>query len=230
MDNQQSAELICQKIRDDANSQADSILRKAKQNAGLRIKLAKAEANKYLEQKKEEAKGKTADIRKRSFSTVGLETRRIIAKAREELIAEVLEEVKIKGKNFRQQLEYPGWLKSIIIEGLLNIAQNQVHPVRNIEDSIPERKISNGVKVVASGLDSKIIEKDFVSDIKNELKKNHNLDVGIETVFDKNIRDAGVYIKSRDERIIFRNTFLARMERQKNQLRLLIFKEIFGNA
>lgn len=211
MDNQQSAKLICQKIKDDAESQADSILRKAKQNAGLRIKLAKAEADKYLEQKKEEAKDKTVDIRKRSLSTVGLETRRIIAKAREEIIAEVLEEVKSRGENFRQQLEYPRWLKSIIIEGILNIAQNQV-------------------KVVASGLDSKIIEKDFIKDIKDELEKNHNLDVDIETVFDKNIRDTGVYIKSKDKRIIFRNTFLARMERQKNRLRLLIFKEIFGNA
>jgi len=211
MDNQQSAEFICQRIKDDANKQVDLILQKAKQNAGLRIKLARGEANKYLEQKKEEAKGKIADIRKRSLSTVTLETRRIIIKAREEVIAGVLEEVRIKGKNFRLQKEYSQWLKSIIIEGILNIAQTQI-------------------KLVASGLDSKLIKENFISEIKNEVKRTYNLDVDIETTFDKNIQDTGVYIKSRDERIIFQNTFLARMDRQMDQLRLLIFKEIFGNA
>jgi len=211
MDNQQSAELICQKIMDDAQRQVDSIIQKARQNAGLRIKLASNEANKYLEEREKEGKGKTADIRKKALSTVALETRRIITKAQEELIDYVLKQLKTEGKNFRSKTKYPQWLKSIIIEGLLNIAQNQV-------------------KIVASMLDSKIIEKDFITGIKDELKKKHNLDIDMETVFEKDNQDAGVCVESGDERIIFRNTFLARIERQKESLRTLIFKEIFSNA
>jgi vacuolar-type H+-ATPase subunit E/Vma4 len=223
MDNQQqSAEIICQRLRNDAQKEAELILQKIERNAKLQIKLAEAEAKRYLLDQKEEAQKNAEEYYKKLFSNINLQTRKIVDRAKEELINLAFEELKASGIDFRFDKEYVSWLTSVVIEGVLNIAEVDSDSVASSERF--------AVKVVASVLDINIFSDYFVAGVKRELKNSHKIEADIKVLFDEKNQDIGVCVKSEDERIIFYNTFLSRVERQKERLRLIMFKELFTDA
>jgi len=223
MDNKKSAELMVKEIKDKAQQEADSILQKAKEKADIRIKLAQGEIKRYLEERQKDTEAKKEIIRKRLLSTVGLETRRIITKAKEDVISRVLERVKEKGREFRQKKkEYLQWLERAIIEGVLAIANANLISIKS--------GLGKSVKIAASKLDSEIITEKFIEKIQDKIKNTYGLDISIKIAFDAENKDTGVIIKSADEKAVFYNIFSSRMQRQKNILRLVIYKEIFPDA
>lgn len=222
MNNRQSADSMCQGIKDEAQKEVDSILKKTEQNAKLRIKLAKGEAKRYFLEKEEQARKDAAAGRQKLLSSVSLQTRKIVGQARGELIELVLDKVKDKGIKFRADKAYLSWLEFVMEEGILNIIganPGSAEGGRNVR-----------VIVELSSLDMKFITKDFISRVKKEVKNESSKDIEIKIVLQKEKQDTGVWVQSADGRIIFYNTFLDRMERKKEQLKLTIFKEMFKNG
>lgn len=221
MDEQKSIDAICKKIREQAQEEVESILKKTERNAKLRVKLAEGQAKKYICDKEEEAEKKAKEDYEKLLSNVAMQTREIIDRAKEELISLVFEKVREKGVDFRSDGEYFSWLRNLIVEGALSVAE---------ADSGGDKDRHPAVKVVASRLDSKIFTDGFISGLGEEFKNKYGKEISIKMIFEQDLKDTGIRVESEDERIVFYNTFSDRTERKREQLRLIIYKEIFKDA
>ncbi len=199
MNNDNSAGKICQQIREDSQKEAEAVIQKANRNAGLRIKLAQGEAKRYLKEQKAQAAEQVKQIEQKVLAGVKLETKRIVLRARERIIDTILQEIRKKGAEFRQQKEYENWLLSVIAEGVRNIGEKEVLIVVSKEDATFTAKIKKSIEGKAA----------------------------VEVRTDEALRDTGAIVKSADGRKEFANTFSVRLERMLPKLRLLIAKEIF---
>lgn len=200
MKDNSSAEKICQQIREDSQKEAETIIQKAKRNAGLRIKLAQGEAKRYVKEHNLKVAGQIEQIEQKVLAGVNLEIRKIILQAREKIIDSVLQAIRKKGAEFRQQQEYENWLNKVIIEGIRNIGDKNITVIISRQDAALVPKIENNIKEALT----------------------------VTVVTDENVHDTGAIIKSADGRKVFYNIFSARLERLMPKLRLLIVKEIFG--
>lgn len=202
--NNNSPELIYQRIREDAQKEAETILSKARKNAGLRVKLAQGEAKRFIKDEKQKVDFRAKDIKKTIMSSLEFDLQRIELVSREEIVNHVIDEVKKRGEGYRDKNEYEQWLKENIVEG-----------IKHIDCSDVEVKIS--------GKDSKIINDKFKNLIKKEISENIKVDMNL----DDGIDDIGAIIMSKDGRIIFDNTFSEKMKRKHSEQRYIISNIIF---
>ncbi len=205
--NNQSIDLLCEEIRKDAGKQIQGTLDEAGKRQETKLEIARRDAGKIREKLLAEAGVKAEAAKERALSTVNLETKRIKSLACEEIINEVFQEVKLKQESFRKRKEYVGWLENLIIEGALSLKEKELVAVVSVKD-FP------------------LVDGAFVSRVEKKLSGRHLRDVRINPAPDDDSRDTGVVIKSRDGRIIFDNTFSARLQRMRTDLRVMIFKEI----
>ena len=203
--NTNSVDLIIKQIKDDVQKEIDSLLQRAKRNAGLRIKLAQGEAKRQRKEHVEAVKQQAKDVQQQILATVSLETRKIILKAKEDIINNVLTKVRKKGTDYRSQADYKKWLQDIIVSGIKQLGEREI-------------------VIAIDQADDELINQDFIVTLKKKLDNETNVKVEI----DNNLKDTGAIIKSGDGRKILDNRFSVRMEKKIPQLRLLIAKEIFG--
>jgi len=203
-----SIDLLCNEIKQDAGKQIQGILDEAKKRQDAKLEIARRAAGKIREELLAKAKAKAEAVKERMLSAVNLETRRIKSLAREEIINEVLQEIKLKQDSFRTKKEYVIWLENLIIEGALSLRKKELVAAVNKRDF-------------------SLLDGAFVSRVEKKLSEHHLKDIRIDLAPDDNLQDTGAVIKSRDGRVIFDNTFSARLQRMRTDLRVIIFKEIF---
>ena len=206
--NDQSVDLLCEEIKKDAEKQIQGILDEAGKRQETKLEIARRDAGKIRENLLAEARAKAEAAKERALSTVNLETKRIKSLAWEEIINEVLQQVKLKQESFRKKKEYIRWLENLIIEGALSLKKKELVAVVSVKD-FP------------------LLDGAFVSRVEKKLSEHHLKDIRIDLAPDDNLQDIGAVIKSRDGRIIFDNTFSDRLQRMRAGLRAMIFKEIF---
>ncbi|MCK5534202.1 hypothetical protein KAI68_03725 [bacterium] len=206
-----SLELICSEIEKEARKEIDSILSESKERVLQRLNNGKKESEQIYKQIISKAQVESKLLEKKILSEITFQIKKIELEAKEEIINEVLKCVDKKKKIFSTSKRYPEVLKQFIIEGILNLEENQV-------------------KIIINKADKKIVDKKFISAVETELDKKYSFKVKIDLTTKEMIDDLGVIIKSQNERIVFDNTFQARMKRLDNSIRATIARKLFKDG
>ncbi|CAB50669.1 V-type ATP synthase subunit E [Pyrococcus abyssi] len=195
------AELIIQEINREAERKIEYILNEARE-----------EAEKIKEEAKRRAESKAEWILRRAKTQAELEKQRIIANARlevrrkrlavqEEIIRNVLDEVRKRLQEMPEE-EYFESIKALLKEAVEELKEGKVRVYSN------ERTLAL--------ISSRIEEiRDYLGSISIEIGS------AISTM-------GGVIVETEDGRIRIDNTFEARMERFEGEIRAKIAKVLFG--
>ncbi|AIF70258.1 hypothetical protein PAP_09410 [Palaeococcus pacificus DY20341] len=195
----------------------EEINREAEQKIKYLLNEANAQAEQIKKEAEERAKSKAEWIIRKAQTQAEIEKQRIIANAKlearkkklqeqEKLINEVFESLKEKLASMPED-EYLETLKLLILDSLRELEVESV-------------KISSNEKTLELLKSKSRAVKTFIT--KN-LGKKVNIEFGepINTI-------GGVLVKSEDGSVRVDNTFEARIERMKSELRAKIAKAIFG--
>lgn len=195
--------VIIEKILGDARSEARRIIEKAQRALDSQRKNAEMEASRLRHEIIRRKMEQIDKLRKREISIARIEAKRILLNTREKLISIVLDGVKQRLSVLRRE---PGYR-----EVLLNLASEAVRSI-------------GGAHVILrlSKLDEKIVDADFITELVARLGERPKIE--IRTDLDEN--QAGCIAVSSDYRMIFDNTFDARIRRFERVLRARIAEEI----
>jgi vacuolar-type H+-ATPase subunit E/Vma4 len=206
-----SVDKICERIRDDGDAEIQSIMEKAKHTADDIVTRAnnagKAAAEKLLKEAQE--KGKIAS--KRLLSSVNLEVKRARLKAREEVVQAIRGRVEESLNAYRTSGGYGSVLAGLVLEA-----------IRSLE--------GDTFVVRAAAEDLGMIEKEVFPIVRKQLKSEgrdvtrlstDQLDVPV---------TGGVQIGVPGGKVIYDNTFEARLYRLREEIRNIIFEEVFSEG
>lgn len=208
MVDQESVDKICRRIEEDGEKEISSIVEKAEQTAAdIREKAGKQGegiAKKIL--KEAEEKGESA--RRRLLSSVSLEMKRAKLKAREEVIASIQEKVEDAIRGFRDHKDYPAVLAGLVSEAV--------------------RALNKGrFLVYVDPRDIELLRKRVFPAVLSELEKEGIKPEGMEAKPLEEQTLGGARISVLGGNVIFDNTFEARLYRLRNEVRHIIFDEVF---
>ena len=206
----ESVDKICSRIREDGEREIESILEKARQTAedivGRANRTGEEAADKILKDARE--KGEIAS--KRLLSSVNLEVKRSKLRAREEIVSAVHERVEQALAEYRKSGDYASALTGLVLEAVSALEGDTFIVRANAEDiDLIERSVIPGV-VKAAGKEGRSIS-------KIEAKP-----------FEKAV-SGGVQIGVPGGNVIYDNTFEARLYRLREEIRNIIFEEVFSS-
>lgn len=196
---------IVDKILSDARSEANRIIERAQSALDSERRKAEIEASKVRDEIVGRKVEQIEKIRKREISIARMEAKRILLNAREKLISIVLEGVKQRLSRLRQEPVYR--------EALLNLALEAVGSI-------------GGDRLILrfSKSDQKIVVNDFLDDLVRRIGGKPEIEVRMDLDDDQ----AGCMAVSPDQRVIFDNTFDARIRRFEQVVRARIAEELQG--
>lgn len=205
--NEENADAICAKIREDADYETKNVLARANKEAEKILK----EAQRQAENKKEELlRNLDKEIEKtqeRLLSALNLEKKRLVMAEKSKFVEEVLDTVKKQAQDFRNSADYVNFLEKAIIEGT---------------EVIDEADI----EIFYSFLDEHIMHDSFIRKIENICSDNLKQKCSIK-LKKSDFKDLGVIVNSQDGRMMYDNRFLARLERIYDEVYMELLKEAF---
>lgn len=210
MADNESVDKICSQIIEDGKKEIESIRKKAEETASGIIGKAEEEARRLSAKLLKEAGEKGELERRRLLSSVNLEVRRTKLRAREEVVSVVREKVSEILKERRQRDDYAGILAGLITEaiGALDGEQFIVHVDRRDLDILRGRVFGA---------------------VRDAVKRSGRRIVHLEArVLDKPTL-GGARVGVPGGKVIFDNTFEARMYRLRDEIRNIIFEEVFSS-
>jgi len=204
----ESVEKICSQIREDGNSEVESILNKARQTESEIVGKAERTGEEIAEKvfKEAEEKGKTEQ--KRLLSSVNVEVRRVKLKAREEVVSSIYERVEKSLEEYRRREDYASILAGLVAEAVRALDGSVLHVYADRRD----------LALLPSKVFPAVLEmmKDEGREIERlEAKKLDGAVMG------------GVRVGVPGGKVIYDNTFEARMYRLREEMRSVIFEEVF---
>jgi len=207
--NIENADVICAKIRQDAENEVKTLMdRASREKAGI-IKEAQAEALKKASDIQKEADKEIEKSRERINSTLNLEKKRLLLEGKSRFVQAVFDSVAGLAEKLRDQPGYADRLQNWIIEG-----------VKVIE--------SDKVDLFYSFRDEHVVNDGFIRKIENICKDTLKQSVSIKHC-KSDFADPGVIVNSQDGRMMFDNRFSARLSRSYDQLYMELLKEVsFG--
>ncbi len=194
---------IIESILSDARSEADRIIAKAKRALESQQKKAEMEATKIKEDAISRATTEIERIRKREISIAKMEAKRILLGARERLISMALERIRERLSELRREPAYR--------ESLLNLSSEAIGSIG-----------ANRVILRFSNIDSKLIGQSFIDELRRRVGGEAEVEVRTDLGDDK----AGCIALSSDQRVVFDNTYDARIKRFEQALRAKIAEEL----
>ena len=205
----ESVEQICSRIREDGEKEITSILDKANRTAADIVAKAeergKAGAEKIL--KEAEEKGKLTQ--RRLLSSVNLEVKRAKLRSREEVVSNVNEKVGEALGALRDGSSYADTLARLACEGVRALGGEQFI-------------------IFADRRDTALVEKDVVQNVKKTMA-GEGFTIGeieVQPLEHKSL--GGVKVGAPGGRVVYDNTFEARIYRLRDEIRNVIFKEVFA--
>lgn len=203
----QSSNLFCEKIIKDVEEGKESIIDRAQKSAELKIVSDRTEVAKIKEKILKDAREKAELIKKKIFSSLNLEKKKITLKTRKEIIEKVLEETRLKFEEFRNTSDYRNFLKNLVVEGVLGLGENEVVVAIGKQDLhfLQENTLKEITKHFAG----------IGKSIKIEVSKRDNM-------------GQGVIVEAKSGRSLFDNTISSRIRRLENELRVIIRDVLFG--
>lgn len=204
--NIENADEIRKQIHEETDYETKEILSRAKTLAASILKDAKLEADKNKQSVLAESDKKINIIKERIFSALNLEKKRIVMGEKSKFIEKVFTEMASQASSYRNQQEYPQSLKKIVTEATDVIG-------------------SDSLEVIYSPLDEKIINDDFV----NELKKicQNKLGREIKLKFTKgDFKDIGFIVQSFDGRLIYDARFTSRFNQARDDMYMDLLRKL----
>ncbi len=192
-------------IINEAKGKAENIIAKAKEEAKKILDEAEQEAKKEAEEIINKKKADAEAQARRILSEAKLEARLKILNAKEQLISEAFDTAIEKLKEFSQSTQYKTALENLIKDAAIIIRGG------DLEVLLPENTNVN--------LDLSKIAKE----VENQTGVKTSLSISNETI--RSI--GGVIVRSKDQFLTVDNTFEARLERLREQLRVNVANLLF---
>jgi vacuolar-type H+-ATPase subunit E/Vma4 len=206
----ESVDKICSQIIQDGDRERESILGKAEETASGIIEKAEGEARHISEKLLREAEERGELERRRLLSSVNLEIRRAKLRAREEVVAVVQEKVTGILQERRERGDYAGILTGLIAEAIEALDGDRfvVHVDRR-DVELLEKRVFAAVRDAAAKSGRKVEHLDSCVLEKSTL--------------------GGARVGVPGGNVIYDNTFEARMYRLRDEIRNIIFEEVFSS-
>jgi vacuolar-type H+-ATPase subunit E/Vma4 len=201
----ESVDKICARIRGDGAKEIDAILEQAKLSAAGIVAKAEAEATVAGERIVREASEKAGLAKKRSLSSVSLEVKRIRLRSREEIVTAVMERVKAEIDGSRKRSDYAAVLAGLAAEALRALEGEEF-------------------VVSADARDLPLLESGVFPEVRDRMRKEGRPVKSIEKKELSAPTAGGVLIGVPGGRVIYDNTFEARMYRYRDDIRAIIFE------
>ena len=210
MTEMESVDRICEQIRGDGAKEVSSIIDKANRTAAEIIAKAEGEAEKVGRRIVEEAEEKGALARRRMLSSVSLEVRRIRLRAREEVVTSVMDKVRAEIDAARTRPDYGKLLAGLLIEALRSLDGEEfvVHADRR---------------------DLGLLESDAFPAAREAMRAEGRQVKKIEGMALPGATAGGVQVGVPGGKVIYDNTFEARMYRFRSEIRAAIFRDVFSS-
>ncbi|MDE2027270.1 MAG: V-type ATP synthase subunit E [Candidatus Omnitrophica bacterium] len=206
-----SIEGLCTQISKDALDDARRIFAQARDEIRKITEEGAKESEAMCRRIEESAQKEVKSCRQKIMGAVNLEVRRTILGAREEVFGQIMAAVKAKAADYRRSGEYPQYLKTKIIEGLLVLQ-------------------ADCVEILGGSIEKSILNDDFLAGIEQEFKEKHGLGVTLEFKTRMDWNEMGFILRSRDGRLLFDNTFSAHLARHYEEIRSTVLKELYGKS
>ena len=197
---------ISRRIQEEADSEVWNIIQQAQKKAEEILNAGQQQAASERAKKLADLEIAIKQMKERMFSSLNLEKRRIELKEKDKLIRDILASVSNKAKSFRTSEEYQNFLKESILEGILVLDKQEL-------------------RVIYSSLDEAIFTEFFLRILSEECHRRWGKEV-ILYPEKGDFSDIGVKLQSMDRRIIFNNTFSARLARMQGEIYNRLLKEI----
>ncbi|MCK4538952.1 MAG: hypothetical protein KAV42_09175 [Candidatus Krumholzibacteria bacterium] len=208
MADNESVDRIVDQIMEDGEKEISSILEKAERTASEILEKARNSADEIAGKILREAEEKGDLARRRLLSSVNIEVKRAKLKAREEIVSKVNREVESGLADARAEAGYPELLADLIAEAIrwLDGDSFQVYVDRR-DLSLLDEKVFRAVREAMATESRDITGLEAMSLEKNSL--------------------GGARVGVPGGKVIFDNTFEARIYRLRDRTRNIIFEEIF---
>ena len=206
----ESVDKICSRIHEDGEKEIESILEKARQTADDIVAKANRAGEEAAEKILKEAHEKGEIARKRLLSSVNLEVKRAKLRAREEIVSAVNERVEKALAGYRKSSDYASVLTGLALEAVSSLEGDSFIVQANSEDiDLVEGTVFPAIIEAAQG------ERRGIS--KLEAKP-----------FERPV-SGGVQVGVPGGKVIYDNTFEARLYRLREEIRNIIFEEVFSS-
>ncbi|MBN2071009.1 MAG: V-type ATP synthase subunit E [Candidatus Krumholzibacteriota bacterium] len=204
----ESVERIVSQIFEDGEKEIASIIDKAQRTASEITAKAEKAGEEIAARILKESKEKGDTIHRRLLSSVNIEVKRTKLKAREEIVAAVNKKVRDGLEGVRSGSDYPGLLAVMIIEAITALDGGRF-------------------QVYVDRADIDLLRKEVFDIVKEKIRKEgREIELLEDMVLDKR-SIGGARVGVPGGRVIYDNTFEARMYRMRDEIRNIIFEEVF---
>ena len=204
----ESVDKICSRIREDGEKEIESILEKARQTANDIVAKANRAGEEAAEKILKEAREKGEVAHKRLLSSVNLEVKRAKLKAREEIVSAIHERADKALAGYRKKGDYTSVLTGLVMEAVTALEGDSFIVRANAEDiDLVEGTVFPAV-LKAAGSGGRPISK-------------------LEAKPFERSASGGVQVGVPGGNVIYDNTFEARLYRLREEIRNIIFEEVF---
>lgn len=205
----ESVERICKEIREDGSKEIGSILDKARRTAEEIVSRAEKKARETGDRIIRSAMERGDIEKRRILSSVSLEVRRIKLQAREEVVRAAMKQVEQAVASARSRNDYADILAKLSTEA-----------IRSLE--------GNRFIVYADRRDVALIQSKVFPALRESMKAEGRTLESLEIEPLPAPILGGVQVGIRGGKVIFDNTFEARLYRFRDDCRSIIFSEVFS--
>ena len=198
---------LCRQILSDAQAEAEKALERARRVADDRIKNARLDVEKYRDDLLKKAAEKSKTARRKILSSVSLESKKIRLKEKGSLIEGAMKLVREKLFAFAGSEAFSGYLKNLIVEGVLALK-------------------GEAFVIETSRTHSAIVNDSTLKELEQHISKAHGLVVRLE-LSKEELKDTGVKVYTKDGRMLFDNSLKAIFKRHQDDLRLFLHNKLF---
>jgi vacuolar-type H+-ATPase subunit E/Vma4 len=206
----ESVDKICSRIREDGEKEIESILEKAKQTAGDIVDRANRAGEEAAGKILKEAREKGEIARKRLLSSVNLEVKRSKLRAREEIVSAVHERVEKTLADYRKSGDYASVLTGLVLEAVSALEGDSFIVWANAED-----------------ID--LVKDSVFPAVLTAVKEGRSQKYTLEAKPFERPASGGVQVGVPSGNVIYDNTFEARLYRLREEIRNIIFEEVFSS-
>ena len=206
-ENLQNVEEICRQIEQQAQQEINDIIEKAKAAAQDILKKARQSADHKVEVIIREAEKEAAAEKEKILSTLNIEKKTIMLKAKQKIIDAVISELRKISQQYRSNKDgYRSFLLSAVSLAAASIgSSNQI------------------IKV--SSRDKDLFNKDFLGQIEEKIKTEKGRTVHLE-VEEGDFDDIGVVLTSLDKRVIYDIRFETILTQFQDKIRAAIMEKV----
>jgi vacuolar-type H+-ATPase subunit E/Vma4 len=195
-------------IAEDAQLQADKLIREAREAVKSRLAAAEQQAAGILREARDRVDQQIENIRKNTDSAIAVETRRQVLRSRDQVVRHILDTVRAEIRTLITTPEYPDVLSGWIVEAILGLDAVDLR-VNASKDELPL-------------LDSALLRK-----VQQEVQTLTGRKVHLERSTDPPLLAQGIVVTEHEGRTAFNNQIQTRLLRYQSEIIRLIHEALF---